>query len=47
MILLLSILFDTFARMIERRTMVWQTAGRKQREGEIAEVVTRAAPAPV
>ncbi len=28
MILLLSILFDTFARMIERRTMVWQTAGR-------------------
>ena len=47
MILLLSILFDTFARMIERRTMVWQTAGRKQREGEVAEVVTRAAPAPV
>ena len=47
MILLLSILFDTFARVIERRTMVWQTAGRKQREGEMAEVVTRAAPAPV
>src|ERR1043166_2970470 len=47
MILLLSILFDTFARMIERRTMVWQTAGRKQRESEVAEVVTRAAPAPV
>jgi NitT/TauT family transport system permease protein/taurine transport system permease protein len=47
MILLLSILFDTLARMIERRTLVWQTAGRKQREGEVAEVVTRAAPAPV
>jgi len=44
MILLLSILFDTLARAIERRTMVWQTAGRKQREGEVAEVV---APAPV
>ena len=39
MILLLSILFDTFARAIERRTMVWQTAGRKQSEGEVAEVV--------
>jgi NitT/TauT family transport system permease protein/taurine transport system permease protein len=37
MILLLSILFDTFARAIERRTMVWQTAGRRQREGEVAE----------
>jgi NitT/TauT family transport system permease protein/taurine transport system permease protein len=47
MILLLSILFDTLARMIERRTLVWQTAGRKQRESEVAEVVTRAAPAPV
>ena len=34
MILLLSILFDTFARAIERRTMVWQTAGRKQQEAE-------------
>ena len=32
MILLLSILFDTFARAIERRTMVWQTAGRRQKE---------------
>jgi NitT/TauT family transport system permease protein len=47
MILLLSILFDTLARMIERRTLVWQTAGRRQREGEVADVVTRAAPAPV
>src|SRR5438045_8712189 len=32
MILLLSILFDTLARAIERRTMVWQTAGRRQKE---------------
>ena len=42
MILLLSILFDTFARAIERRTMVWQTAGRRQKEGEVAEPVGRA-----
>jgi len=27
MILLLSIVFDTFARAVERRTKVWQTAG--------------------
>ena len=47
MILLLSILFDTFARAIERRTMVWQTAGRRQKEGEVAEPIGRAAPAPV
>jgi hypothetical protein len=43
MILLLSILFDTLARAIERRTMVWQTAGRRQREGE--EMVAVPAPA--
>jgi hypothetical protein len=47
MILLLSILFDTFARAIERRTMVWQTAGRRQREGEVAEPVGRPVAAPV
>jgi len=35
MILLLSILFDVFARTIERRTRVWQTAGRRQRDAEI------------
>ena len=46
-ILLLSILFDTFARAIERRTMVWQTAGRRQKEGEPAEVAGAPAPAPV
>jgi NitT/TauT family transport system permease protein/taurine transport system permease protein len=45
MILLLSILFDVLARWIERRTLVWQTAGRRQRESE--EPIGRAAPAPV
>ena len=43
MILLLSILFDTLARAIERRTMVWQTAGRRRQEGEPEPI---AAPAP-
>ena len=47
MILLLSILFDTFARAIERRTMVWQTAGRRQKEGEKPQAVGTPAPAPV
>src|SRR5215213_1924717 len=47
MILLLSILFDTFARAIERRTMVWQMAGRRQKEGEVPEPMGRVAPAPV
>jgi NitT/TauT family transport system permease protein/taurine transport system permease protein len=46
-ILLLSIAFDTFARAIERRTAVWRMAGRKQKEGEPADVVAVAAPAPV
>ena len=46
MILLLSILFDTFARAIERRTMVWQTAGRRQKEDE-QEPIAAPAPAPV
>ena len=46
MILLLSIAFDTLARAIERRTMVWQIAGRRQREGEPAGVAVPA-PAPV
>jgi NitT/TauT family transport system permease protein/taurine transport system permease protein len=46
MILLLSIAFDTLARAIERRTMVWQTAGRRQQEGEMPEPVLRTAPAP-
>lgn len=46
-ILLLSIAFDTFARAIEGRTAVWRMAGRRQKEGEVAEMVVRAAPAPV
>ena len=46
MILLLSILFDVFARTIERRTLVWQTAGRRQRDHE-QEPIAAPAPAPV
>ena len=38
---------DTFARAIERRTLVWQTAGRRQKEGEVPEPTGRPAPAPV
>ena len=47
MILLLSILFDTFARWIERRTMMWQMAGRRQREGEQLDVAVKPAAAVV
>jgi NitT/TauT family transport system permease protein len=47
MILLLSIVFDTFARAIERRTMVWQIAGRPQKEAGVPEVAGAPAPAPV
>jgi NitT/TauT family transport system permease protein len=36
MILLLSILFDACARAIERRTRVWQTAGRRQQDTDIS-----------
>jgi NitT/TauT family transport system permease protein len=39
MILLLSIAFDAFARAIERRTKVWQVAGRRQKDGEPADMV--------
>jgi NitT/TauT family transport system permease protein/taurine transport system permease protein len=45
MILLLSILFDTLARAVERRTAVWQTAGRRQRED--AEIAVKPAAAVV
>jgi NitT/TauT family transport system permease protein len=31
MILVLSVMFDLIARAVEKRTLVWQTAGRKQR----------------
>jgi NitT/TauT family transport system permease protein len=41
MILLLSIAFDAFARAIERRTAVWQVAGRRQKDGEPADIVAR------
>jgi NitT/TauT family transport system permease protein/taurine transport system permease protein len=47
MILLLSIAFDTLARAIERRTMVWQTAGRRQQEGEQLDVAVKPATAVV
>jgi NitT/TauT family transport system permease protein/taurine transport system permease protein len=46
MILLLSILFDILARAIERRTRVWQTAGRRQRD-EAAEITVKPAEAVV
>src|SRR5262249_12276657 len=46
MILLLSILFDAFARAIERRTRVWQTAGRRQKD-EAAEITVKPAQAVV
>src|SRR5262245_54020731 len=46
MILLLSILFDMLARAIERRTRVWQTAGRRQKD-EAAEITVKPAQAVV
>jgi len=47
MILLLSILFDVIARAIERRSMVWQMAGRRQKEGEQLDVSVKPATAVV
>ena len=46
MILVLSVMFDVFARMIERRTMIWQTAGRRERDLVREERAIAAAPAP-
>ena len=43
MILLMSILFDFAARAIERRTSVWQTAGRRERAPRGAPVAAPAA----
>ncbi len=37
MILLLSILFDLLARAVERRTLVWQTAGRREKPATAAD----------
>jgi NitT/TauT family transport system permease protein/taurine transport system permease protein len=48
MILLLSILFDLLARAVERRTLVWQTAGRRGPSAATATSTTQMpAPAPV
>jgi NitT/TauT family transport system permease protein/taurine transport system permease protein len=46
MILVLSILFDAFARTVERRTLIWQTAGRRERTATRAETPITSAPAP-
>ena len=46
-ILVLSIAYYMLARALESRMLVWQTAGRRQKEGEVAEPVGRTAPAPV
>lgn len=46
MILILSVLFDAFARAIERRTLVWQKAGRREKQAhEPAEALAVPAPA--
>ena len=45
MILVLSVLFDMLARWVERRTLVWQTAGRRERAAARPETLA-AAPAP-
>jgi NitT/TauT family transport system permease protein len=47
MILLLSILFDLLARWIERRTLVWQTAGRSGPSTASRTTTQMPAPAPV
>jgi NitT/TauT family transport system permease protein/taurine transport system permease protein len=48
MILVLSVAFDLLARAVERRTSVWQTAGRRQRGAPAhEEPLGGAAPAPV
>ena len=44
MILVLSVLFDALARWVERRTLVWQTAGRRERTSAQGETMA-AAPA--
>jgi len=46
MILILSVLFDTIARAIERRTLIWQTAGRRERSASNEGKASLAMPAP-
>ncbi len=46
MILVLSVAFDLLARWAERRTLVWQIAGRRQRGAPVREEKLAAAPAP-
>ena len=45
MILVLSVLFDLVARAVERRTLAWQTAGRRERGAPAREETMTAAPA--
>ena len=46
MILVLSVLFDLIARAVERRTLAWQTAGRRERGVPVRETTMATAPAP-
>jgi len=47
MILMLSIAFDMVARAIERRTAVWRTAERRQRDEETTDIAVKPAAAVV
>jgi NitT/TauT family transport system permease protein len=47
MILVLSVAFDIIARRIERRTLAWQTAGRREKGASRSEPAGLPAPAPV
>ena len=46
MILVLSVLFDMLARWVERRTLVWQTAGRREQGPRARPETLASAPAP-
>ena len=46
MILVLSVAFDLIARAIERRTLAWRTAGRRDRGAPVREERLAGAPAP-
>ena len=41
-----SVLFDLLARAVERRTLAWQTAGRRERGAPVREEILAGAPAP-